>query len=200
MPDFQNQPAAFEKNIGAAKAVFSGLCCTGVVMHEILKQKKQAVLAEWIRQGEGNTLGKQKPHPVFNPVSHIIHTEWEQFYDAMIEEKDLSGELFSETLRLRAVQQMLPSAALLFVNNLKYILREKIYHDPIDKINLKQSELEDKLDKVLMESFDLYMKFRESIFNLKIEEHKRSQMPGGGEMSYSCPSGFLDENSREACQ
>lgn len=162
------------------------------VMQELLKKNKDLILRKWIAYGEGPSLSKREPHPLLNPASHIIHTEWQEFYESLSDGNELCAAMLQETIRLKAIQQQSPSEALSFIHELRNLIRQTTGNAEGMK------ELEVKLDKVLMESFDLYMKNRELIFKLKMEEYKRSLMPGGGVMSFSCSS-KLGEPVEEAC-
>ena len=72
-------------------------------------------------------------------------------------------------LRIRAVQDVAPSRALAFIFRLKNVLREElgsVATAPSEEIDA----LESRLDAIALISFDLFMKCREKIYDLKANE------------------------------
>ena len=94
---------------------------------------------------------------------------------------ELTGEMNPEKIkagidplvRIRAVQNFGPSQAVAFVFALKGIIRKK-FKKELQNISLFNElfSLEMDIDKIAMAAFDVYMKCRETLNELKINEFK----------------------------
>lgn len=76
------------------------------------------------------------------------------------------SSVLDSIIRIRAVQDVTPSQALAFVFRLKKVLREEEGTAPSGEIDA----LESRIDAIALISFDLFMKCREKIYDLKANE------------------------------
>ena len=77
-------------------------------------------------------------------------------------------------VRIRAVQEFTPSAAVGFVYTLRGILREELADAALDPAG--QAALENGVDRLALVAFDVYMQCREKIFEIRVREIKESQL------------------------
>ena len=87
----------------------------------------------------------------------------------------ISGErasLFLDNIiRIRAVQEFTPSQAVAFVLLLKNAIREELKSELVERQLLEELLFfESKIDDMALLSFDIYMKCREKLFQLKVNE------------------------------
>jgi hypothetical protein len=79
----------------------------------------------------------------------------------------------NDIIKLRAVQDFLPSQAVGFVFILKQIIRSEIdveIHD--GKISQEFSELDKRIDKTALAAFNLYAEAREKIYQIRLKDLK----------------------------
>lgn len=148
-------------------------------LNELLSEKKQVILERWFDlvletypHDTAVFLKKQKDQ-FANPVGSTIYRGMESVLDLFLNgsEIDTITKSLDEIIRIRAVQDFLPSYALAFVIELKRVVREEI------KGEMYTEQLSDELliferwvDSLLLLSFDIYMKCREKIYDLKANE------------------------------
>jgi hypothetical protein len=77
-------------------------------------------------------------------------------------------------VRIRAVQDFPPSGAVAVVLLLKKVIRDEMRKD-IDKDGLFEDllEFESRIDYCVLLAFDVYMKCREKIWEIKLDEFKK---------------------------
>jgi len=76
-------------------------------------------------------------------------------------------------IRIRTVQDFSPSQATRFILLLKKIIRDDLKQNQKIKAFANEiSLLEDRIDELLLLSFDIYVKCREKIYELKANEVK----------------------------
>jgi len=77
-------------------------------------------------------------------------------------------------VRIRAVQEFSPSAAVGFVYALRGILREELASAGLDAAG--HAAVESGVDRLALAAFDAYMKCREKIFEIRVREIRESQL------------------------
>jgi hypothetical protein len=125
-----------------------------------------------------------------NPVGFTIRDEVEHIFNELAGEMDTDSlnSALENIIRIRAVQGFPPSEAISFVFLLKKAIREEITKDGFEGINNtkpgssdKETEtlkgllqLEEKIDRIALLAFDIYMKCREKIHEIRLKEIKRA--------------------------
>ncbi|RJP73501.1 MAG: hypothetical protein C4524_14600 [Candidatus Zixiibacteriota bacterium] len=112
-----------------------------------------------------------------NPVGAALDGQMEALLDALAggDPASDSAALSDDWIKIRAVQGFDPSVALNFIPLLKQALRETLEPD-LHQQNLR-SELQDlemRLDRLLLAAFDRYMEARETMYQIRIGEWRRS--------------------------
>ncbi len=166
---------------------------------ELLKLRKRAIVQKWIDKvletypEDGAIFFRSKPHSFTNPVGHRIFSGIEGLFSELVTEefsKD-AEDFLDQVIRVRAVQDFTPGDALAFGFALKGVIREELAGDLKDNIGLMEEllELESKIDRLALLSFDIYAGCRERLFQLKVEEIKKRpflQLQGA-----SCPTAAM---------
>ena len=147
-------------------------------LNELLSEKRQAILGKWFDavletypQDTAVFLKRQKDR-FANPVGSTIYNAMDSILGDLLSgsgnkiPKDLD-----DIIRIRAIQDFAPSHALSFMLHLKEIVREGIKNE-INSAQLSDelTAFEQRVDNLLMLSFDLYMKCREKVYDLKANE------------------------------
>ena len=147
----------------------------------IAKQKKQ-ILANWFDVLTGTyppdtaRFLKANPDNFTNPVAGTARRSLEALLDAVVTDAapEALTAILDPLIRIRAVQTMFtPSQATAFVLDLKPIIRNNISikaNDPQDQRELQA--LENRIDRLLMIAFDIFVRCREKIYHLKATEEQ----------------------------
>ena len=163
-------------------------------LYNLLSEKKSAILDRWhdavLDTYPSDTSGflKGQKNPFLNPVGFTIFQGIENLFEELLCENNppisplvkggeggLSGErasLFLDNIiRIRAVQEFTPSQSVAFVLLLKNAIREELKSELVERQLLEELLFfESKIDDMALLSFDIYMKCREKLFQLKVNE------------------------------
>ena len=152
-------------------------------LKDLLGEKRSTILKQWFEEAlaaypaVGQDFFRDKMGRFENPVGSTIRESLGGLYGELLrgweEEKILP---FLDTLiRLRAVQDLSPSRAVSFIPSLKKIVRLELAQE-IGRQHLLE-EFQDfaaDVDRLTLLSFDLYMRCREKVHEIKIKELKGS--------------------------
>ena len=153
------------------------------MIKEILRQKKDIIVSKWIQSIidtyplETSSFLRQQKNRFSNPVGHIIVDTAEKIFEAV-----LSGNqtleikiLLNDIIKVRAVQDFLPSHAAGFILSLKQIIREELKEGIKDESMFNEFlEILAGIDRVTLIAFDLFMEAREKIFQIRMNEMKNN--------------------------
>ena len=146
---------------------------------KFLSDRKSAICNKWFDltietyPEETARFLKNKKNRFANPVGHILFQELESIMDGLIQGADLDTLRpgLDNIIRIRAVQDISASQAVAFIFLLKQVIRDEmeqeIQEGPIGKELL---EVESRIDGLTLLSFDIFMKCREKIYDLKANE------------------------------
>jgi len=134
----------------------------------ILKRWQNAILTSYPKDSQGFL--KNTKSQFANPVGFIITKEIETLYDEVIkgDNPDKITACLDTIIRIRAVQDFSPSDAVVFVLQLKDIIRQELGNAPSPDLDA----LERQVDKVLLLAFDVYSKCRQKIYEIRVNEVK----------------------------
>lgn len=161
-------------------------------LQDKIKQKKKAISERCFNLIAGtyppatSQLLKREKDRFLNPVGYTIQNEIETIFD------ELTGEMNSNKLhtalesiiKIRAVQDFTPSEAIGFVFLLKEAVREETTKDRFQGVRGQGSgvkdneaeifeellEFEQRIDRIALMAFDIYMECREKIYEIKTKE------------------------------
>jgi predicted ABC-class ATPase len=145
---------------------------------EAIDRNKQKIINQWFQivvetyPDETAKFLKSQKNPFLNPVGAAIREGLEGILSWIISGGQ-SGELtpfLDRIIRIRAIQEFKPSDALKFIADLRWIVRdvcsgEKEFTSIVDNINAF-------VDRLLMESFDVFAKCREDLYEVRLREVK----------------------------
>ena len=151
-------------------------------LKDLLLEKKSTILKRWFNMiletypsDTSNFLKKQK-NCFANPVGYNISQGINGIFDELLNEADTDkvSPFLDNIIRIKAVQDFSPSQAMSFIFLLKKAIREslgnKIHETHISKELLL---FESKIDNLALLSFDIYIKCRERIYEIKADEVRR---------------------------
>lgn len=147
----------------------------------LLSEKRPLILKKWsdivMSSYPVDTAAflKKQTNQFINPVGHTIAETLEGIFSRILEgaEPAKISALLDNIIRLRAVQDFSPSQALSFIPALKKVLRDALKKELSEQaLSEELQALESFIDDLALAAFDIYMKCREKIYELKATEHK----------------------------
>ncbi|MBU2498343.1 MAG: RsbRD N-terminal domain-containing protein [Proteobacteria bacterium] len=150
-------------------------------LETILAQKGTKIVNRWLAliletypADAQRFLKKQKDH-FANPVGTTLNNELEHIYKELLQgvAPERLSLFLDRIIRIRAVQDFTPSQAISFIFRLKNIIREEAGKEIREQELLNDFMLfESRLDEAALLAFDIYMKCKEKIYEIKANESK----------------------------
>ena len=150
-------------------------------LEKLLSEKGPAILNKWLKlileSYPTNTqrfLKKQKDQ-FANPVRHTISKGLENIYKELLKgvDRERLSPFLDSIIRIRAVQDFSPSQAIAFVFQLKKVIREALDKEiGAHQLSGELLAFESEIDELALIAFDVYMKRREKIYEIKAKEAK----------------------------
>lgn len=147
---------------------------------ELLNEKKADILKLWFDAvaatyaEETASVLKKKKAQFTNPVGYTLGEGLEQLYDALLKGMlpDTVSRYLDSMVRLRAIQDFAPSEAVSFIFRLKKIVRTALGPEALAQQGTAADleAFDSAVDDLALYAFDLYMKCREKIYELKANE------------------------------
>lgn len=149
-------------------------------LDNLLKQNKDAIIKKWLvlaidtYPADTSKFIKSQKDPFANPVGNTFSVNLGPLFDGLLNDVDyqsLTSHLYP-ILRIRAVQPILSSSQSTgFIFSLKKVIREILKKELSDKDILKELLVfESKIDELILIAFDVYMKCREQVYEIKANE------------------------------
>jgi hypothetical protein len=152
-----------------------------MALEHFLSENKATILERWYRlireTYPPNTARflKREKNRFVNPVGYTISQEIGVLYDELLTGMDLEKLTTSleNIIKIRSVQDFSPSEGVVFIHLLKRTMREELEGKfSSDRIFEEWAQLESKIDTLALLAFDIYMRCREKIFEIKVREVK----------------------------
>ncbi len=145
-----------------------------------LLEKKTAILKKWFDavadtypDSTSSFLKKGKAQ-FTNPVGYNLAEGLEGLFEAMLQGVILDKvSLFLDSIiRIRAIQEFSPSEAVAFIFQLKKIIRQELGSEVLQQQRMidELTAFDAAIDDLALFSFDIFMKCREKIYELKANE------------------------------
>ncbi|MEW5767073.1 MAG: RsbRD N-terminal domain-containing protein [bacterium] len=149
-------------------------------LNDILSKRRESIISRWFDlilntyPPETADILKGEKNQFANPMGHTILKGIEDIFDGLIQENDPDkfAPILDNMVRIRAVQELAPSEAISFIFLLKQALREEVKVKN-NEILEELLSLESKIDHLAVVSFDIFMKCREKIYELKAKEMRK---------------------------
>ena len=152
---------------------------------DLLQAKRAPILERWrtliletYPKDTSQFLRSQKDR-FLNPVGHTIKEETETLFDEFLggmNKEKINGSL-DRIIRIRSVQDFAPSQVVTFVFLLKGAIREVLQKEIRENRLFEElSDFDGKVDELALVAVDIYMKCRETIYQLRIKEIKKGEL------------------------
>jgi hypothetical protein len=150
-------------------------------LENLLLQKKTAILEQWYHlivesyPADTQSFLRRQKDRFDNPVAYEFRQGIEGIYEALVHgmDRDSICSFLDRIISIRAIQEFPPSAAVAFIFLLKKAIRNTLEKDLVeDGISHELIERESRIDGLALLCFDMYMKRREKIYEIKVNEIK----------------------------
>ena len=152
-----------------------------MVLKHLLSQKRVTMVDRWFQlildtyPAEGAKIFKQNTDRFVNPVGYTVSREIATIYEELLQgmNPDKLSASLDNVIRIRAVQDFVPSQAIAFI----FLLKEAIRGDLESEIRENQLlgellEFESRIDSLALFALDIYVKCREKVYELRVNEVK----------------------------
>jgi hypothetical protein len=149
---------------------------------QFLSQKKTTLVTQWLHlifeSYPPETAGflKREKNRFDNPVAYQISRGVKGLFDELLlpeMDADRALAFLDEIIMIRAVQDFSPSQALAFIFLLKSIIRKELADELQDRSLAEEVwQLEARIDGLALLAFEAYVKRRERIYELRVNEVK----------------------------
>jgi len=152
-------------------------------LKNLLLEKRADILKRWFDliletyPPDTSNFLKRQNNRFTNPVGYTISQGIEGLFDELFQgtNSDKVPTFLDNIIRIRAVQDFSPPQAIGFIFLLKKVIREKLAREiGENKISEELLTLESRIDDLALLSFDIFMKCREKIYEIKANEVRNS--------------------------
>ncbi len=146
---------------------------------DLLSRRRNEILVLWFEEiintypPETALFIKKQKNRFANPVGATIREGLEGVYDELVGEAapERLTPFLENIIRIRAVQDFTPSQAVSFIGGLNTIVRNMIATEgAMGEVLDEFFSFGEKVDQLTFMAFDLFMKSREKIYDLKANE------------------------------
>ena len=151
-------------------------------LNNLLERNKDAIVKKWLTSvidtypADTSKFMKRQKDPFANPVGNTLSVNLGPLFDELLNEMDYKAitSYLDPILRVRAVQPILStSQSIGFIFLLKKAIRENLKKELSDKNILKELlHFESKIDELTLIAFDVYLKCREKVYEIKANEER----------------------------
>ena len=151
-------------------------------LYNLLEQNKDGIIKQWLVSvidtypADSAKFMKSQKDPFANPVGNIFSINLGPLFDELLNEMDYESitSYLYPILRIRAVQPILSSSQSTgFIFSLKKVIREVLKKELSDPDILKELlHFESKIDELSLIAFDVYMRCREKVYDIKAKEER----------------------------
>ncbi|MBU0674439.1 MAG: RsbRD N-terminal domain-containing protein [Proteobacteria bacterium] len=168
---------------------------------ELLAQKEDVLVQKWLGLVLGEYpadavrfLGK-KADQFANPLGHNYSTGVSGMFRSLrVGEEFELGPVLEQLMKVRAVQEQIPSKSLAFLFGIKRIVRHECRKEWTAEIEQEWPEFEARVDGLALQAFDLFMASRERLFQVRLRELQSGSYLITDHMK--CPSAMVREEKK----
>lgn len=151
-------------------------------LRDALAARKNAIIQAWLARTlqtypeHTSRFLLQEKDPFRNPVGHTLKEAFPALFDQLVGGMDTATitPVLDGIVRIRAVQDFTASQAVAFLFLLKKVVREVLQGESQRRPDGGGlAAMEGRIDEMALLAFDLFMKCRERIYEIKANEAKR---------------------------
>lgn len=165
------------------------------------KKHQEKIVDAWVEYAlstySSSRFFKAEQDKFANPVGGNIRESFTQLFTVLAAGGDAAEftQPLEQFIIIRSVQQFSPSQALAPINAIKHVVRD-IFDKDTELSHLKNDlyDFEFSVDLAVLAGFDIYMKYRERLYQVRIDEIRS----GSHLLTDSkCPSRLLDDDNKQ---
>ncbi|MEW6585302.1 MAG: RsbRD N-terminal domain-containing protein [Nitrospirota bacterium] len=151
-------------------------------LKDLLRERRPSITKRWFDSivesypADASNFFRHNRNRFTNPVGHTFAEVIGGIFDELLQGCDPEKYFpyLNDLIKIRAVQDFTPSQAVSFIFLLKRVIRDELgaelrrdqFHDELNSLELE-------IDRLALLSFDVYVKCRERISELRMDEFKR---------------------------
>jgi hypothetical protein len=153
-------------------------------LDEWLRKRKKALVQQWFHavvdtySSDASRFFESQKDPFANPVGDTFRKGLDELYDRLMDtgtaDPNQIGTCLDPMIRIRAVQNLLPSQAIGFLFDFKKILRKELgqkLENP--DMGTALTRIEQRIDGIGLIAFNIYMHCREKVYQLKTDDLRK---------------------------
>jgi len=150
---------------------------------DFLERKKATIKQRWLDlvintyPADTRKFFRKQKNRFLNPVGAALSRQVDALYDTLLHGttgNDVAS-ILEDFVKIRAVQDFTPSAAIGFILYLKQAVREVCAEDiRTSQLFDELLVLETRIDNLLLKAFDVYMQSREKIYEIRTNNLRRN--------------------------
>lgn len=150
---------------------------------DLMRQRRNAILERWLEgalasyASDASKFFSREKDPFANPVGAGFRESAAAILDNLLEEFDAERVCahLEGIIKIRAIQDFSPSRAVSFVFLLKDAVRRELRDADLDRRALDElASVDAAIDQTALFAFDIYVKCREQVYELRVDEVKRN--------------------------
>ena len=154
-----------------------------MTLKELMSQRQPALCGRWLDAlladyGEETAANWRRVRdPFANPVGHTFTVGAPKLIEAVSSdgELDAAAAALEPIVKIRSVQDLSPSRAVGFVYMLRDVIREEFAAELAHGAHAAElAVIEQRIERLALVAFDVYVHCRERVFRLRQDELKRS--------------------------
>ena len=147
----------------------------------MLVEKKQEIVRGWIRKtmeaypAESLAVLNRNKDRFANPLSHTISENIDLLFQELLNGLDSkkAAPILDNIIRIRAVQDFVPSQGISFVFDLKGVIRDVLKNEiKREGLNRELLKIEKQIDQMALFAFDIYVSCREKLYQIQANENR----------------------------
>jgi hypothetical protein len=150
-------------------------------LREVLRDREEGIVEQWVTDtlaaypDEGARAFARERDRFANPVGHSVRVGIRAIVTALLEGDgdEAITRALNDILQIRAVQQLAPAAAVGFLFHLKQLIRDALGAEN-GRFASELADLDRRIDQAALTAFDLYVTYRELVYELRLNEAKRA--------------------------
>jgi hypothetical protein len=152
-------------------------------MKNFLSDKRAVIVKRWIDHildtypAETANFLRQKDGRFANPVGHSVSEGVKGIFEDLLQgiDQDRVSVFLDNIIRIRAIQEFTPSQAISFIFFLKKIIRDELAKEIRENsLSDELALLENQIDSLGLLAFDIFMRCREKLYDIKANEMKNN--------------------------
>jgi hypothetical protein len=153
-----------------------------MTLKDLLHSSRAAIEKRWLEKTletyapDASAFFEKQKDQFANPVGQALRAGIQTMLDCLLGEMDaekICGCL-EEIIKIRSIQDFSPAQALSFVFSLKQVIREELPKELDAGQAAELVKLETRIDQLALFAFDVYVKCRERLYEIRVSEVKRS--------------------------